>query len=598
MVERNLELALIGNCSIGALVDRHAEVVWCCLPRFDGDPVFSSLLKTEDDETVSGTFALELTDFSHTEQHYEKNTAILKTSLYDTHGNGVRVTDVVPRFMQHGRVFRPTMLIRKLEPIGSPQLRIRLRPAYNDGLEPCRRVQGSNHIRYEGEDLSLRLTTDLSVTALMDETAFILDGTHYMIFASNQSITEPIADLSERFLTETECYWLEWSRYLAIPFEWQSAVIRAAITLKLSAYEDTGAIIAAMTTSIPEARDTERNWDYRFCWLRDSYFTVHALNRLGVTRTMEQYLQYLVNIVADMDDDHLQPVFCINGSKRMSERQVPELPGYRGMGPVRIGNQAAEQVQHDVYGAVVLSATQMFFDERIRRPGDRELFRRLEQVGEKAYRYYDKPDAGLWELRGRQHVHTFSSMMCWAAADRLAKIARALDLPERRDYWMTAAAQMREQIEAHGFNEALGSYTATWDGDTMDASLLLAWELGYVDGRDPRFLGTLAEVERKLKPEGSRYLFRYMVEDDFGLPENAFTICSFWYIDALAAAGREDEARELFEDLLSKRNPLGLLSEDLDPKTGELWGNFPQTYSMVGIINSARRLSKKWETEL
>lgn len=598
MTERNLELALIGNCVIGALVDKKAEIVWNCLPRFDGEPVFSSLLKTDDPETIMGTYAIDLENFSHSEQHYEKNTAILVTTLYDANGNGVTVTDFVPRFMQYGRMFRPMMLSRKLKPIGSPKIRIRLRPACDDGSKGYRKIQGSNHIRYLGCDMALRLTTGVSVTAIMDETWFILDGEHYLIFGDDQSINEPIKQLTERFLVETESYWLEWSRYLAIPFEWQDAVIRAAITLKLSAYEDTGAIIAAMTTSLPEASHSERNWDYRFCWLRDSYFTVHALNRLGATRTMEQYLQYLVNIVAGMSEEHLQPVFCINGTKQMPERIAHSLPGYRGMGPVRIGNQAAEQIQHDVYGAIVLSATQMFFDERIRRPGSKELFELLETMGEKAYTYYNQPDAGLWELRGSKHVHTFSSMMCWAATDRLAKIARKLELSERYDYWKKASDTIRDAIEENGFNKALNAYTATWGGDTMDASLLLACELGYIDGRDSRFTGTIAEIEKKLMPSGSRYLFRYVVEDDFGKPENAFTICSFWYIDALASAGRTEEARDLFEDLLSKRNHLGLLSEDLDPETGELWGNFPQTYSMVGIINSARILSKKWETEL
>lgn len=597
--ERNLELALIGNCTIGALVDQKAEVVWCCMPRFDGDPIFSSLLKTDDSENLIGTYAIDVENFKYSEQYYEKNTAVLKTTLYDEDGNGVEVVDFVPRFMQYGRVYRPMSIVRKLVPIGSPRIRIRLRPACEDGSQAYKKIQGSNHIRFVYDNkLSLRLSSTVSITALMDERPHVLDGEHYLILGGDESIQESLTHLGERFLHETESYWLEWSRFLAIPFEWQDAVIRAAITLKLSAYEDTGAIIAAMTTSIPEAEHTQRNWDYRFCWLRDSFFTVHALNRLGITRTMEQYLQYLVNIVASMDEEPLPPVFCINGSKEMPERIAEAFQGYRGMGPVRIGNQAAEQVQHDVYGAVVLSATQMFFDERIRRRGDCGLFQMLERVGERALAFYNQPDAGLWELRGRQHIHTFSSMMCWAAADRLAKIAGKMELPERQKFWQAGAKRIREAIEVHGFNSELNSYTATWGGDTMDASLLLACELGYVDGKDPRFIGTLESVEKILKPSTSRYLFRYIVEDDFGSPENAFTICSFWYIDALAAAGRCDEARELFEELLKRRNKLGLLSEDINPKTGELWGNFPQTYSMVGIINSARILSKTWESAL
>lgn len=597
--ERNLELALVGNCTIGALVDKRAEIVWCCLPRFDGEPVFSSLLKSEDSEHLQGTFAIDIEDFSHSEQQYEKNTAVVKTTLYDKQGNGVTVIDFSPRFIQYGRIYRPMSIVRKLMPIGAPRVRVRLRPATDDGAKPYRKIQGSNHIRYVQEnELPLRLTSTLSVTAIMDERPYVLDGEHYLLLGADDSVEESLHHMAERFLLETEGYWLEWSRYLAIPFEWQEAVIRAAITLKLSAYEDTGAIIAAMTTSIPEAKDTERNWDYRFCWVRDSYFTVHALNRLGATRTMEQYLQYLMNIVASMGDEPLQPVFCINGAKEMPERQSKNLTGYRGMGPVRFGNQAAEQVQHDVYGAVVLSATQMFFDERIRRKGDVRLFQLLETIGEKAKNLYNQPDAGLWELRGRQHIHTFSSMMCWAATERLARIAQKLELPERATYWSEVTATIRSAIEKHGFNPQLNSYTATWDGDTMDASLLLACELGYVDGKDPRFVGTLESVEKVLKPDTSPYLFRYVVEDDFGAPENAFTICSFWYIDALAAAGRREEARALFEDLLSRRNHLGLLSEDIEPVSGELWGNFPQTYSMVGIINSARILSKPWESAL
>lgn len=598
MKKRNLELGVVGNCSFGALIDKTSDVVWACMPRFDGEPIFSSLLGGNDD-LVEGSYVVNIDNFSHSTQTYLKNTAVLVTTLYDTSGNAIEVTDFAPRFKQFGRYHRPITLMRKLKPIGTPRCTIVLRPAQNDGTKATQKVQGSNHIRFIATDWSMRLTTDLSVTYILDEAPFVLDSEKYLIFGQDESVSEPIEQLFKRFLRETCAYWQEWSRYLAIPFEWQSYVIRSAITLKLSAYEDTGAIIAAMTTSIPEAENTERNWDYRFCWLRDSYFTVNALNQLGVTGTMEQYLQYIVNIVASMEDDvPLQPVFCINGKPDMPERIVEDLPGYRGMGPVRIGNQAAEQIQHDVYGAVVLAAKQMFFDERIFNKGDETFFRLLEKVGERAKENYNQPDAGLWELRNSSHVHTFSSMMCWAAADRLAKIAATLGLEERKVYWRTAADTIKEEVNTRGFNSEMNTFTATWGGDTLDASLLLACELGFVEGKDPRFIGTVEAVEKHLKPQGSRYLFRYVVEDDFGAPENAFTICSFWYIDALVAVGRAQEARELFEELLSKTNHLGLLSEDLNPDSAELWGNYPQTYSLVGIINSALRLSKTWEESL
>lgn len=598
MVTHNLELALIGNCAIGALIDQNAELVWSCFPRFDGEPIFCSLLKQSASKNYEGSFAIRMLNQVTSEQSYEKNTAIVKTKLTDAQGNGVEITDFAPRFVQFGRTHRPTTIMRKLVPIGTPKLSIHVKPTHGDGKTLLSTMQGSNHIRYFCDDFAMRLTTDLSVSSILDETPFVLGEPRYLIFSTDEAVVESIERLTERFLSETEAHWLEWCRYLAIPYEWQEAVIRAAITLKLSAYEDTGAIIAAMTTSIPEAADTVRNWDYRFCWLRDSYFTVHALNRLGVTRTMEQYLQYLINIVATKGQEPLQPVYRINGRKEMPEKILHHLEGYRGMGPVRVGNQAAEQIQHDVYGAIILSVTQMFFDERIRHKGDSSLFYLLEEIGECAVRNYNQPDAGLWELRGSQNVHSFSSMMSWAAVHRLAKIAAKLGLQQRQTYWQNHADALHEEINRRAFNATLRSFTATWDGDTLDASLLLAFELGFVKASDPRFINTVEAIEKHLKPTGSRYLFRYVVNDDFGAPENAFTICSFWYIDALAAIGRTEEARSLFEDLLSKRNRLGLMSEDLNPETGELWGNFPQTYSMVGIINSARVLSKSWESEL
>jgi GH15 family glucan-1,4-alpha-glucosidase len=380
---------------------------------------------------------------------------------------------------------------------------------------------------------------------------------------------------------------------LSIPFEWQEAVIRAAITLKLCSFEESGAVIAAMTTSIPEAPHSGRNWDYRYCWLRDAYFVVHALNRLGVTDTLERYLHYITNLAVSAEDGYLQPVYGIELQARLEERVVPALGGYRGMGPVRVGNQAYMQVQNDGYGSAILAVTQAFFDRRLSRPGTLELFRRLEKLGEQAARRFDQPDAGPWELREQQQIHTYSSVICWAACDRLAKIASRLGLAERAKHWRGRADEMRSVILHRTWNDRLKRFVSTFEGEGIDASLLLLHELGFVDADDTRFRSTVVELEKVLR-NGNR-LFRY-TEDDYGHPETAFTICTFWYVDALDAVGRRAEARDLFEDLLERRNHLGLLSEDIHPQTGELWGNFPQTYSMVGLINSAMRLSDPWET--
>lgn len=587
----NLDLALIGNCTVGALIDAQATINWACFPRFDGDPIFCSLLRNSADY---GYFAVDLADFERAEQHYLDNTAILITRLYDRHGGCLEVTDFAPRFGQYGRMFRPMMLIRRLRKIaGSPRLTLRLRPACNDGAARPEITRGSNHIRFVMPGLTLRLTTDASLTAVLQETPFFLEDALTLLLGSDESAHEAPGEVGRRFLEETTQYWREWVRYLSIPFEWQEAVIRSAITLKLNAYDDTGAIVAAMTTSIPEAAGSIRNWDYRYCWLRDGYFVVNALNRLGATRTMERYLAYIVNVAANADGAPLQPVYGIDGRAELTEREVDSLTGYRGMGPVRMGNLAYRQVQHDVYGSAILAATHIFFDQRLTRRGDEALFHRLEPLGEQALSCYDQPDAGLWELRGSARVHTFSAVMCWAACDRLSRIAEHLGLTEQAARWSAGAREIHQVICRRAWNTQRQSFVSTFDGDAMDASLLLLSEVGFLATDDPRFAATVDTVAKDLRR--GDYIFRYIETDDFGEPENAFLVCSFWYVNALAAIERRDEARALFEKLLACRNRHGLLAEHINPKSGEQWGNFVQTYSMVGLINSAIRLSIRWD---
>ena len=588
---KTLDLALIGNCSIAALVDARANITWGCFPHFDGDPVFCSLLKDTDDY---GFFAIELADCERTEQHYLENTAILLTRLYDSHGGAIEITDFAPRFGQYGRIFRPVMLVRRIKRLaGSPRIILRLRPACDNGAGRPEITWGSNHIRYVASNLALRLTTDASLTALLNETPFFLENTVTLLLGADETVHEAAGEVGLRFLEETIQYWHEWVRSLGIPYEWQEAVIRAAITLKLNAYDDTGAIVAAITSSIPETAGSGRNWDYRYCWLRDGYFVVNALNRLGATRTMERYLAYIVNIAANTGDNPLQPVYGIDGRAEIEEREATSLSGYRGMGPVRIGNMAYRQVQHDAYGSAILAATHIFFDHRLSRRGDEALFHRLEPLGELAVRCHDQPDAGLWELRGSARVHTFSAVMCWAACDRLALIAKRLGLAERAAYWFEHARRIHETISRRAWNELRGAFASTFEGETMDASLLLLAEVGFIDASDPRFAATVSAVEKDLRH--GNFIFRYVEKDDFGEPENAFLICTFWYVDALAALGRREEARDIFEKLLACRNQHGLLAEHIDPRSGEQWGNFVQTYSMVGLINAAIRLSIPWD---
>ncbi len=589
-----LDLALIGNGTISALITPEADITWACFPRFDGDPAFCALLSGTSAPEGGGHFSIELVGCVRVEQSYVENTPVLLTRLFDATGGIVEIADFAPRFQQFARVFCPMSLVRRVTAVaGHPRIRVRVRPMCQYGRFPAERTFGSNHIRFVGGDVVLRLTTDASLTPILEELPFFLEGTITMILGADESVTEAVSVVGRRFLEETVTHWRDWVRALAIPFEWQDVVIQSAIALKLNAHEDTGAVIAAMTTSIPEAHGSSRNWDYRYCWIRDAYFVVDALNRLGATRTMERFLGYILNVIASAEDAHLQPMYTISGRPDIEEREVASLPGYRGMGPVRVGNDAYRQVQHDVHGAAILAATHIFFDRRLEQRGDVALFERLERIGHRAAACYDQPDAGIWELRGSTHVHTFSSVMCWAGCDRLARIAAQLGLHDRSAFWRATADRMHAEICRRCWNADLHTFVATMDGTDVDASLLRMHDVGFLAPDDARFVATVQAVERVLRR--GNFIYRYVGEDDFGKPENAFLACTFWYINALAAIGRETEARQLFEQVLACRNPHGLLAEHIDPVSLEQWGNFVQTYSMVGLISSALRLSIPWD---
>jgi GH15 family glucan-1,4-alpha-glucosidase len=586
----DLDLGLIGNGSFGALVDDRARIVWGCLPAFDGDPAFCALLQPK---IEGGDWAIGLEDFAHAEQRYLHNTAVLRTVLRDAHGGAVEVTDFAPRWRQYGRYYRPVMLVRRIRPLaGNPRIRILLRPLADWGAREPERTWGSNHMRFLLPGMTMRLTTDAPLRLLREGLPFVLDRELHCVLGPDETLLQPVDHFVRESERQTIDYWREWVRYLSIPLEWQDAVIRSAITLKLCQYEDTGAVVAALTTSIPEAPHSARNWDYRYCWLRDAAFVVRALNRLGATRTMEDYIRYIFNL-ATGEDGALQPVYGIGFEHALEEFEVDSLEGYRGMGPVRRGNLAWVQKQHDVYGSVVLASAQLFYDRRLSRPGDEAMFERLEPLGERAFALHDRPDAGLWEFRGREDVHTYSAVMCWAACDRLARIAATLGLEQRAGYWRERADLVHARIVEHAWDEQRGHFVESWDGRRLDAALLLLADLGFVAPDDPRFVATVEAVGRELLRGDA--LFRYVAPDDFGAPETSFTICTFWYIDALAAIGRVGEARAMFERLLARRNPLGLLSEDLAFEDGEAWGNFPQTYSHVGLIIAAMRLSRPWQ---
>lgn len=587
----SLDLWPIGNCAVSALIDRTGRYVWACAPRVDGDPVFSALMDGEAPD--HGFWSIELEDLARVEQAWLRNTPVLRTVMTAADGASLEILDFAPRHLKHGRTYRPLAFGRIVRPLsGAPRITVRLRPSAGWGSRAAARTSGSNHIRYLCEEVVFRLTTDCPVSHVLDERTFRLEGPLTFFLGPDEGYDEEVGSGVAAALDCTIRYWRAWVRRLYLPLDWQEAVIRAAITLKLCAYEETGAIVAALTTSVPEFPESGRNWDYRYCWIRDAYYTVRALNRLGAVDILENYLGYLRNLVDASGGGHVQPVYGVGLEPGLGERIIDSVEGYRGMKPVRVGNQAHEHLQHDVYGQIVLPLVQAFYDQRFLRPGSIEDFEALEPVGERAFQLHDQPDAGLWEFRTIARVHTYSSVMCWAALDRLSKAATHLGLEARARFWRDRADTVRARIERETFVADEGRFAASFGGRELDASLLQLTDLGFLDPMDPRQVATFDAIERDLKQ--GPYLFRYAEPDDFGAPETAFNFCTFWLIEALHQNGRDAEARDLFEDMLSRRTAAGLLSEDIAIEDGELWGNYPQTYSLVGVINCAILLSRSW----
>ena len=593
----NLELWPIGNCQVSGLIDETGALVWGCIPRVDGDPAFSALVN--DRERDAGIWRFELEGQTEVSQEYIRNTPHLVTTLRANDGSAVQVLDFCPRFERSGRMYRPVAYARIVRPLaGTPRVKVVLRPTKNYGASVAETTSGTNHIRYLVGPQALRLSTDAPVGYILELRTFRIERDTHFFLGPDEPFFGNLREEVRAMEQKSRKYWQEWARMLAIPLDWQEEVIRCAITLKLCQHEETGAIVAALTTSIPEAANSERNWDYRYCWIRDSYYTIQALNRLGALDVMEKYLAYLRNIVDAARGGQIQPLYSVMGESELDEVTASSLAGYRGMGPVRRGNAAYKQTQHDCYGQIILPSVQGFFDKRLLRPADEHDFENLEQVGKMAWAMHDQPDAGLWEFRTRQEVHTYSAIMSWAACDRLANVAAHIGRADRAAIWRERAGTIAATIERRAWKEngandlGAGHYGASFESDHLDASLLQMVELRFLSPESERFKQTFAAIEKHLRR--GEHMLRYANEDDFGAPETAFNVCTFWLIEALHLAGRSNEARTLFETMLSHMTRSGLLSEDLDYESGELWGNFPQTYSLVGVINCAGLLSRPW----
>jgi GH15 family glucan-1,4-alpha-glucosidase len=583
------DLAIIGNCSYSALL-RHGSVEWMCWPRPDSSFVFGPLL----DRERGGAFTVEGVDATEVRQEYLENTNVFRTVFTGPEGE-FELLDFAPRFFQFDRAFKPLMLVRILRPLsGEPRARVRCLPTYDYGLVEARSWRASNHIEYRGLPEAVRLTTNVPLTYVEDERAFLVERNQHLVLTWGQPLEAGLEDTAERFFERTVDYWRRWVKSTRTPRDYQREVIRSALVLKLHQFEDTGALLAATTTSLPEHPGSGRTWDYRYCWLRDAYFTLNALERLGHSEEMERFLQYLRNL-ADERGGYLQPAYRINGSPEAPERELEHLAGWEGEQPVRVGNQAFEHLQNDVYGEMVLAISRLFLDTRF--VGEIPPSTAVGIVGtlvDQIAARLEEPDAGPWEFRERTRLHGFTVLMHWAGARRAVEVAEALGQEELAAKARELEARAAELLDSRVWSDEIGALTQVAGEPQLDAALLLAIHVGYLTAEDPRATAHVDAIRASLSVDGG-LLKRYATPDDFGVPKAAFLVCTFWLVEALALIGRTDEAREIFEYLLGLDNGLGLYAENILPHTLQQSGNFPQTYSHVGLINAAFRLSRRWD---
>lgn len=586
MNKHTYDFGVIGNCAFLALVNKDTNINWLCWPHFDSTFVFGGLL----DDEKGGEFSIKpCSESFRSEQYYIENTNVLCTEIEYDEGK-YRVTDFAPRFVQYDRYFKPLMLVRKIEPLsGTPRIKVTCNPVGEYGNFTPSMNKASNHLKFLGLESEIRLTTNVSLTYMLEDQPFVLNDTRYLVLTYGAPLEAPVQSTSETFLQNTVHYWQDWVKNMSISDFYQQQVIRSALVLKIHQFEDTGGIIASTTTSLPEAPGSGRNWDYRYCWLRDTYYTLTAFNHIGHFEELEKYFYYIANISASQEGRY-QPLYSISGSNQLVEK-ILDLKGYLGNQPVRVGNQAYEHIQNDVYGQVLLSLLPLYVDHRFitdERAGSKNLaYEVLQKIEEVMY----EPDAGLWEFRDLSQYHCYTYLFHWAGSSAAMKIARRL-----KDTKLEKQAAMLKQAAIDKIEECYdserGVYTQAVGTKNLDASTLQLIMMNYLDGNSERAKSHLKALEKDLKSEEGLF-YRYMHMDDFGMPETTFLICGFWYVEALACVGRVDEAIKVFDNIMKYSNHLGLFSEDVDAASGSQWGNFPQAYSHVGLVNAAFRIATK-----
>lgn len=578
-------MGIVGNCSYLAYIDTTADVKWMCMPRFDSSFLFGSLL----DEKIGGHFYIRPSSDEYTSrQYYIPNTNVLCTEFTAADGSFV-VTDCAPRMTIHERQFRPLMLVRKIHLLeGDPKIHICCQPRGNYGKMEPEAYTASNHIRYMNFDQQVRLTTDIPLTYIEKEQSFVLDQDHYLVLTYGEPLEAPLKETAEEFIRKTTEYWQYWIKSSYIPAIFQDEIIRSALVLKLHQYEDTGGIIASGTTSLSEYHDSTRNWDYRYCWFRDAYYTLRAFNQIGHFEELEKYFDFIHNILRNAENS-LQPLYSITGEKDLDEH-ILDLAGYMNNKPVRVGNKAYVQVQHDVYGQVLVSLLPLYTDKRLNFVKKNSYKTIVPWLLKQIRRTLTMPDSGLWEFRNLEQVHTYTLLFHWAGAKAAGKIGFIFNDAELIQEAKEIAKEAGKLIE-DAYNKENKFYPQAIGSANLDASTLSMITMNYLEHDSQKAKDHIAALEKELLADHGLF-YRYKHFDDFGFPESTFLVCAFWYIDALACVGRIDDALSNLQKIMQFSNHLGIFSEDVS-NDGSQWGNFPQTYSHVGLINAVFRISRK-----
>lgn len=578
---------LIGNCQASALIHESGSIHWFCAPHPDSPPVFGRLLDPD-----GGDFSITMAEKGISKQHYLPNTNVLVTEIKN-HDSAFKITDFCPRFEQFGRMYRPISVFRVVEPTeGSPTIQVRCRPVKGWEKAPVPPVRGNSHLRYDYPKDILRLTTTMPLTHLLEENPFRLTQPIYFALTWGIGVEDDLVQVAKDFLSKTKSYWRMWVKHCSIPVDYQSETIRSALALKLHCYEETGAILASVTTSLPEEVGQARNWDYRLCWLRDSYYTLSAFHRLGHFEEMEGFLKFLLGVVHS--NDRLRPVYKIDGNLPLPEMEHDNWAGFQESRPVRSNNEASNQIQNDMYGEMVLTLAPIFFDERFYSLRTKDHENLLGLLALHCSESISKPDAGLWELRKGGQEHSFTNLMCWAGLDRILSL-QSMGLFKEISFDVA-----KERMRAEKATRAAVSEATFRNGPSdlsFNSALFQAPILRFPDNDlSTKTVKACYEALRVSAEGDSKYfLYRYQRPDDFGVPQSAFLLCSFWWIQALARTGEKAAAHEALGNVLKAANPLGLLSEHFSPITKIQLGNFPQTYSHVGAINAAFMVSPSWD---